>query len=87
MLVKGTISVSPVSSIAVNPNDNNKEVVFKSYALFIDCISERNNTQINNAKDIDAVIPLYNFIEYPNNYSRNLGSFMAIPQSLTIFRC
>ena len=32
-----------------------------------------NNTQIDNAKDIDAIIPLYNLIEYSNNYLETSG--------------
>ena len=29
-----------------------------------------NNTQIDNAKDIDVVIPMYNLKEYSNNSSK-----------------
>ena len=29
-----------------------------------------NSTQKDNAKDIDVVMPLYNFIEYSDNYSK-----------------
>ena len=38
------------------------------------CISEINNTQIDNAKDIDIVMPMYNLIEYHDNYSKTSGS-------------
>ena len=31
-------------------------------------ISEINNTQIYNAKDIEIVMPMYNLIEYSDNY-------------------
>ena len=57
-----------------NPNNNNKEVVFKICAQFIDCISQINSTQIDNVKDIDVVIPMYDLIEYSNNYSKTSGS-------------
>ena len=33
-----------------------------------------NNTQINNAKDIDVVMPIYNLREYSNNYLKTSGS-------------
>ena len=33
-----------------------------------------NDTQIDNAEDIDVVIPIYNLIERSNNYSKTLGS-------------
>ena len=36
--------------------------------------SEINNTQIDNAKDIDIVTPMYNLIEYRDNYSKTSGS-------------
>ena len=33
-----------------------------------------NNTQIDNAKDIDIVMPMYNLIEYSDNYAKTTGS-------------
>ena len=63
-----------------NPNDKNKEVVFKNSAQFTDCISEINNRQRDDAKDIDVVILHWcsYSIEYSNNYSKNIRKFMAI---------
>ena len=46
----------------------------KIYAPFINCISEINNTQIDNTKDIDMVMLMYNLIEYSDNYSKTSGS-------------
>ena len=43
-------------------------------APFTNCISEINNTQIDKAKNIDVVTPMYNLIEYSNNYSKTSGS-------------
>ena len=60
VLVEGTISIAPAPLPIVNPNNNDKEVVFKNCVLFTDCISETNNTQLDNAKDIDVVMPIYN---------------------------
>ena len=40
-----------------------KAVSFKNYAPFTNCISEKNNIEVDNAKDIDTVMPLYNLIE------------------------
>ena len=42
---------------------------------FTDYTSETNNIQIDNAKDIDVVIPMYNLIEYCNNYLKKSRSF------------
>ena len=51
----------------------NKAIVFKNCAPFTDCISEINNTQIDNAKYIDVVMPMYNSIKCSGNYSKISG--------------
>ena len=48
--------------------------MFKNCAPFINCISEINNTQIDNDKDIDIVMPMHNLIEYSDNYAKTKGS-------------
>ena len=65
ILVSGTITVA---ALAAGGGNNNIQVVFKNCAPFTDCIGEINNTQIDNAKDIDVVMPVYNLIEYSDNY-------------------
>ena len=45
-----------------------------NYAPFTKCISKINDTEIDNAQDIDIVIPIYNFIQYSDNYSKTSGS-------------
>ena len=50
-----------------------KGVAFKNCAPFINCVSDINNTQIDNCKDIDIVMPLYNLLEYRNNYAKISG--------------
>ena len=52
----------------------NKGVIFENCAQFTGCISEINNTQIDNVKDLDIVMPMYNLIEYIDNYSKTLES-------------
>ena len=47
-----------------------KKVIFKNYAPFTDCMREINNTQVDNAKYIDIVMPMYDLIEYSDNYSK-----------------
>ena len=39
-----------------------KKLIFENCASFIDCISEINNAQVDNAKDVDLVMPMYNLI-------------------------
>ena len=48
--------------------------VFKNRAPFTNCISKINNTQIDDAEYIDIAIPMYNLIEYSDNYSETSGS-------------
>ena len=63
ILVKGTIIVDDTSTTGVDANNTNKKVIFKNCALFTNCMSKINNTQIDNAKDIDIVMPMYNLID------------------------
>ena len=44
------------------------------YAQFVNCKTEINNMEIGNAKDVDIVMPMYNLIEYSDNYSKTSGS-------------
>ena len=76
ILVSGTILISGAGAdnAAKRTDERNKGVIFKNCATFTDCISERNNTQIDNAKDIDVVMSMFNLIEYSHNYSKTLGS-------------
>ena len=52
----------------------NKGVFFKKCVPFSDCISEINNNQIDNAKYIDVVMPIYDLIEYSDNYLKKSGN-------------
>ena len=72
--VRGTISVNNTAAEGTAANNNNKEVILKNCAPFTNCISEINNTQIENVKDLDIMIPMYNSIEYRDNYLKTSGS-------------
>ena len=63
ILAKGTITVTNAAVADADANNANKEVIFKNLNPFIDCINEINNTQVDNAKDVDIVIPIYNVLE------------------------
>ena len=67
-----TFNNTSAAGAAVNNND--RKVIFKYCAPFTNCISEINNTQIDNAKDIDIVMSMYNLIEYSDNYAKTTGS-------------
>ena len=62
--------------IVTNPDNakRNKSVAFKNNAPFINCISKINGVQIDNAEDLDVVMPMYNLLEYSKNYRKTTGS-------------
>ena len=74
--VKGKITIIAAgdNEAARRADERNKGVVFKNCAPFTICISEINNTQIDNCNNIDIIIPMYNLIEYSDNYAKTSGS-------------
>ena len=76
ILVKRTITIAGAGDDAAarQADERDNGVAFKNCAPFINCISEINNTEIDSAKDIDIVMPMYNVIEYTDNYAKTTGS-------------
>ena len=76
IFVKGTITINGAGADAAarQADERDKGVAFKNCAPFTNCISEINNTQVDNAKDIDTVMSMYNLIEYSDNYAKTTGS-------------
>ena len=66
VVVKGDITVEGNN----NANKCNKNLVFKNNAPFINCITKINGIKIDNAEDLDVVMPMYNFLEYGKNYKK-----------------
>ena len=52
-----------------------KKLAFKNNAPFVSCISKINNTLIDNAEDLDILMPMNNLLEYSKNYSKATRSF------------
>ena len=69
IVVKGTIMV-------VRPNNakKNKAAIFKNNTPFINFISKINGAKIDNAEDLDVVMPMHNLFEYSKNYRKTTGS-------------
>ena len=65
IVVKGNITI-------VRPNNakRNKSVAFKNNAPFINCISKINGVKIDNAEDLDVIMPMYNLLEYSKDYKK-----------------
>ena len=76
IFVKGKITITGVgdNEAARQADERDKGVAFKNCGPFTNCVSEINNTKIDNAKDINIVMPMYNLIEYGDNYSKTSGS-------------
>ena len=45
------------------------QVAFKSCARFTKCITKIDGTTIDDAEDLDLVMPMHNLIEYSSSYS------------------
>ena len=68
--VKGTITVT-------NPNNNvnfDSRLTLKNNAPFISGISKINGELVENAEDLDIVMPMYDLLEYSKNYEKTSGS-------------
>ena len=77
ILVKGTITVTApgVNNNANNIRDKrNRLLILKNNAPFVSCITRINGELIEDANDLDIVIPMYNLLEYSKNYRKTIGS-------------
>ena len=76
ILVKGKITItgSVADAAARQTDERGQVVVFKNCAPFTTCISKINNTETDNFKDIDIVMPMYNLIDYSDNFAKTSGS-------------
>ena len=61
-------------NITVTGGDANTRVAFKNCAPFTKCITHINDEHIDNADNLDIIIPMYNLIKYSDNYSYTSGS-------------
>ena len=77
ILVKGTITVTApgVNNNANNIRDKrNRPLILKNNAPFVSCITRINIELIENADDLDIVMPLFNLLEYSKNYRKTIRS-------------
>ena len=80
--VKGTIEVTNTAAQDALVKNTYKKVLFKNCVPFTSCITKINNTQVDNAQDIDIVMSMYNLIECISYISVNhriyIRNFMLI---------
>ena len=70
ILIKGTITVAGNA-----PRDRqDRTVILKNNAPFISSITRINGELIEDAENLDIVMPMYNLLEYSKNYRKNTGS-------------
>ena len=70
------ISIDGTIIVAGNAprNRQNRPVILKNNAPFISCITKINGELIEDADDLDVVVPMYNLLEYSKNYIKTIGS-------------
>ena len=61
-------------NITATEGNANTKVVFKNCAPFTKCITHINNEHVDDAENLDIIMPMYILIEYSDNYSDNAGS-------------
>ena len=70
ILVNSTITVT-----GNNPRDRqNNPLILKNNAPFVSGITRINGELIEDADDLDIVMPMYNLLEYSRNYRKTIGS-------------
>ena len=75
ILVKGTITVIGIVNGAENEIlRRNRPLILKNNAPFVSCMSKVNNEFIEDADDLDIVMPMYNLLEYSKSYRKTIGS-------------
>ena len=82
--VTGNITVTrTIASAGNDPDQINQpplaatQVAFKNCAPFKSRITEINDTFVDEADFINVAMPMYNLIEYSDNYSDNSGSLLG----------
>ena len=75
ILVKGTVTALGANNGANNIRDKeNRPLILKNNAPFVSCITRINGELIEDADDLDIVMPMYNLLEYSKNYRKTIGS-------------
>ena len=65
-------------NITATGGDANTRFAFKNCAPFTKCITHINDEHVDDANNLDIIMPMYNLIEYSDNYSdasRSLWQF------------
>ena len=75
ILVNGTITFTANAGANNMRDKKDRPLILKNNAPFVSCITKINNELIEDAEDLDIVMPMYNLLEYGKNYKKTVGSF------------
>ena len=67
VVVKGTTDLLPAAAAANESDKTEKNVAFKNNAPFRSCISKVNSILIDNAGDLDIIMPMCTLLKYSKN--------------------
>ena len=73
ILVNGTITVTAPAGANKIRDKKNRPLILKNNASFVSCITRINGELIEDANDLDVVMPMYNLLEYSKNYRKTIG--------------
>ena len=73
ILVTGDVKIANVAA------DTN--VAFKNWAPFTICVTHINDEHLEIAKNLDIIMPMYNLIEYSDNYADSSGSLYQVKRN------
>ena len=73
ILVNGTITVMAAADANNIRDEKNRKLILKHNAPFASCITRINGELIEDADDLDIVMPMYNLLEYSKNYRKTIG--------------
>ena len=62
-----------LEDITATGGNADTRVAFKNCALFTKCVTHINDEHVDDAGNLDIIMPMYNLIEYSNNYSGTSG--------------
>ena len=74
ILVKGTITITRAGTDAAARQADETIHHLNNITPFTNYLSEINSTQVDNAKDLDLVMSMYNLIEYSDHYLKTSRS-------------
>ena len=74
ILVNGTITVTANAGANNIRDKKTRKLILKNNAPFVSCITRIDGELIEDADDLDVVMPMYSLLEYSKNYRKIIGS-------------